>query len=75
MNNANRLIITRLNINSLPIKFNQLKLIINNKVDIIGTTGTKLDSSFPDSQLIINGFRRPHRFHRNRLGRRFLASY
>ena len=58
MNNANRLIITRLNINSLPIKFNQLKLIINNKVDIIGTTGTKLDSSFPDSQLIINGFRR-----------------
>ena len=51
MNNPNRLVLSHLNVNSLPILFNQLKLIINDKVNIIGTTGTKLDFSFHNQWL------------------------
>ena len=44
----------RVNVNSLSDKFDQLKLIIKNKVDILLITETKLDSSLPDSQFIID---------------------
>ena len=46
LKNINRFVISHLNINSLPNKFDQLKMI-----------QTKLDSSFSDSQFIIGGFR------------------
>ena len=49
----NKLVICHLNINLLSKKFNQLKLIIKNKIGILLITETKLDSSFPDSQFII----------------------
>ena len=53
----NRSVVGHLNINSLPNKFDQLKL-----------NETKLDSSFPDSQFIIGGFRQPYRLDRNKHG-------
>ena len=68
LKNINKLVISHLNINSLSNKFNQLKLIIKNKVDILVITETKLDSSFPDSQLKIDGFRLPYRLDRNKHG-------
>ena len=64
----NKLVICHLNINLLSNKFDQLKLIIKNKVDILVITETKLDSSFPDSQFFIDGFRQPYHLEINKHG-------
>ena len=68
LQNINKLVISHLNINSLSNKFDQLKLIIKIKVDILVITETKLDSSFPDSQFIIDGFGQLYRLDRNKHG-------
>ena len=65
LKNINKLVICHLNINSLYNTFDQLKLIIKNKVDILVIIETKLGSSFPDSHFIIDGFRQPYRLDRN----------
>ena len=49
LKNKSKLVICHLNINSLSNEFDQLKLIIKNKVDILAITETKLHSSSPDS--------------------------
>ena len=54
MKNENRLIIGNLNINSISNKFDQLKLFVQGKVDILIVTETKLDSTFPTSQFKID---------------------
>ena len=51
--NFDRLIIGNLNINSLSSKFDQLKLLIQGKIDILIITETKLDDSFPTEQFTI----------------------
>ena len=56
------------NIKSLPNGFDKLKLIVKNKVDIFVITETKFDSSVADSQVIIDDFRQPYCFDRNRHG-------
>ena len=66
LKNINKLVIRHLNINLLSNKFDQLILIIKNKVDILVITETKLDSSFTDSKFIIDGFRQPYRLDRNK---------
>ena len=68
LKNVNKLVIGHLNINSLPNKFDQLKLIIGKNIDILVITETKIDSSFPSSQFMIEGFSVPYRFDRNRSG-------
>ena len=68
LKNINRLIIGNLNINSIPNKFDQLKILIKDKVDILLITETKLDSSFPENQFLIPGFSKPFRKDRNRHG-------
>ena len=57
-----------MNINSLPNKFDQLKLLVQNNLDILVLTETKLDASFPTSQFLLNGFSKPYRLDRNRHG-------
>ena len=64
----NRLIIGNLNINSISNKFDQLKLFVQGKVDILIVTETKLDSTFATSQFPIDGYSEPYRFDRNRNG-------
>ena len=64
----NRLIIGNLNINSISNKFDQLKLFAQGKVDILIVTETKLDSTFPTSQFVTDGYSEPYRFDRNRNG-------
>ena len=64
----NRLLIGNLNINSISNKFDQLKLLVRGKVDILVITETKLDSTFPTSQFLIEGYSEPYRFDRNRNG-------
>ena len=46
----NTLIISNLNINSISNKFDQLKFLVQGKVDILVIMETKLDSTFPTSQ-------------------------
>ena len=65
LKNVNRLICTQLNINSLRNKFDSLINIINNNIDILMVSETKLDPSFPTGQFHIHGFSEPYRFDRN----------
>ena len=57
--------IGNLNINSISSKFDQLKVLVQGKLDILVVTETKLDSSFPKGQFMIEGFLEPYRFDRN----------
>ena len=65
LKNVNRLICAQLNINSLRNKFESLINIINNNIDILMISETKLDPSFPTGQFHIHGFSEPYRFDRN----------
>ena len=60
-NNANNIIEIRLNINSLPGNFDQLKLLIMNQIGILSLTYTELDEIFPSSRFLADGFSRPFR--------------
>ena len=64
----NKLIIANLNINSVPGKFEQLKHIIQDKVDVLVLTETKIDSSFSNQQFYIEGFFLPFWLDRNKHG-------
>ena len=64
----NRLLIGTLNIKSLSSKFNQLTCLLRGKVDNLALTKSKLDSSFPTNQFLIEGYSKPFRFGRNRNG-------
>ena len=48
---VNNVVIGHLNINSLANKFEALKVIIVDKLDILVLVETKLDDSFPEKQL------------------------
>ena len=56
----NRLLIGKLNINSISNKLDQLKLFVQGKVDILVITETKLDSTFPTSQVLMEGYSEPY---------------
>ena len=47
--NINNVIIDNLNINSLPIKIEDLKALVTGMLDILIITETKLDNTFPFS--------------------------
>ena len=66
--NPNKIIIGNLNINSLPNKFEQLKDIVMQHIDILVLTETKLDDTFPTTQFLANGFSEPYILDRNRKG-------
>ena len=57
----NHLIIGNLNINSLPNKFKDLKILVKGKVNIIVITESKLDYTFPDSSFCISGYNKAFR--------------
>ena len=61
----NKRIIGRLNMNSLRNKFELLTHQIKENIDILMTSETKLDESFPTSQFSMKGFSSPHRLDRN----------
>ena len=60
--NVNRLIMGNLNIKSISNKFDQLKLFVQGEVDDLIVTETKLDSTFPTSQFVIDVYSEPYRF-------------
>ena len=57
--------IGELNINSLANKFEYLKTFVGKYVDILILIKTKLDSSFPSTQFLIDGYSTPYRLDRN----------
>ena len=67
LKNANRLILGHLNINSILGKFDHFKVLENN-IDILVLTETKIDASFPNVQFRIHGFSAPFRLDQNRFG-------
>ena len=58
-------IIGHLNINSIYNKFEMLSMSVVQYVDILMLSETKLDSTFPSIQSLINGFSVPHRLDQN----------
>ena len=64
--NVNRLIIAQLNINSIKQKLDTLKEIIQDNIDVLVITETKLDETFPSAQFNIEGFRPPYRKYLNK---------
>ena len=54
-------IIGHLNINSIRNKSEMLSMSVAQYVDILMLSETKLDSTFPSTQFLINGFSVPHR--------------
>ena len=65
LKNFNKLIIAHLNINSLRNKFEFLISLIDDNIDILMISETKLDQSFPTNQFMINGFSAPFCLDRN----------
>ena len=59
--NVNNVIFGQLNINSIRNKFHGLKEIIQGNVDELTITETKLDSTSPNSQFYIPGYKTPYR--------------
>ena len=54
--NSDGLMFGNLNINSINTKFDQMKFLMQRKVDILVLTETKLDNSFPTNQFLIKGY-------------------
>ena len=62
------MVIGNVNNNSISNKFDNFKLIIQGKIDILIITETKTDSTFPLNRFAIQGYSKPSRFDRNRNG-------
>ena len=54
--------------NSIRNKFDCFTAFTKNEVDILMILETKVDSSFPQTQLCINGFSKSYIFYRNNKG-------
>ena len=54
--NLNKLIIAHLKVNSLRNKYEFLKGQIQDNIDILVISETKIDPSFPASQFLLNGY-------------------
>ena len=65
LNNSNSSSKGHLNINSIWNKFDGLKFVIDNKIDIYLISETKLDDTYPTAQFLIEGFSTPYRHDRN----------
>ena len=63
--NPDRLIFGNLNVNSIRSKFDQMKFLLQGKVDILVLTETKLDNSFPTNQFLIAHSSKPFSLDRN----------
>ena len=53
INNTAKIIFDQININSIKNTFEQLTYILNNQIDILVISETKLDDTFPTSQFLM----------------------
>ena len=65
---VNNVLIGHLNINAIANKFDALKVIIANRLDVLVLVEIKLDDSFPEQQFKIDGYKKPYRYDRNSNG-------
>ena len=65
---SRKLILGHLNINAIRNKFEALKFIIDNNIDILLISETKLDDRFPTARFLIKGFSAPYRSDRSSKG-------
>eukprot|EP00111_Clytia_hemisphaerica_P002204 TCONS_00006179-protein len=68
INNVANVIIGHLNINSIRYRFEGLKLVIKDNVDIFLVSETKIDEPFPENHFIIENYSRPYRLDRDKQG-------
>ena len=61
LKHGNDILFSYLNVNSVRNKFNEINEVILKHVDILCVAETKLDSSFPNSQFSVHGFKEPLR--------------
>ena len=54
-------IVSYVNINSIRSKLQNLEWFIKKSVDVLAIAETKLDDSFPDSQFLLEGYKKPYR--------------
>ena len=66
--NLNKLIIAHLNVNSLRNKLEFLKEQIQDNIDILMISETKIDASFPIGQFLLNSYSTSFRLDRNAHG-------
>ena len=59
--NEDGIIIAHLNINFIYNKFEALKSLVENKIDVLVIAETKIDESFPSNQFLIKRFSTPFR--------------
>ena len=59
LGSVGKFIIAHLNIHSIRNKFEALREVIAAKIDILTVAETKIDSSFPRGQFLIDGFAPP----------------
>ena len=65
LNHASRIFLSHLNIDFLRNKFEMLREIVQDKLDISLVSETKVDPSFPSSQFLIEGFSSLFKLDRN----------
>ena len=65
LSNVDCIIVAQINVNSITNKFDALMARIQNKVDILLISETKLDENFPTRQFSIEGFTSPYRLDKN----------
>ena len=68
LSNANKLITDHINMNPIRHKFDELKYIIRENIDIFVISEIKLDIIFPSTQFCINGYSKPFRLDRDKSG-------
>ena len=73
LKNLNRLVLARLNINSLRNKFDNLVEQVSGNVDVLVLSTTKIDESFPEDQFKIPGFGTPFCLNRDMFGGRIMV--
>ena len=56
LKNINKVIVSNININSLPNKFEHSEELVMKHIDVLIITETKLDDSFSTSQFLMEGF-------------------
>ena len=66
--NIGHVIVAFLNINSIRNKFDQLKILIGENVDILVIQETKINKTFPEGKFLIDGFSQPFRLDRTGSG-------
>ena len=66
--NPTKVIFAHLNINSIRNKFDSLRDMVSNNIDILLISETKIDDSFPSAQFSMAGFSIPYRLDTTRFG-------